>query len=65
MMKWLLEIFYKESMASDIGSLREIRHKSRWCSRCNHLCEKFGLMELVDLSWPQNFSNEGMTLLEI
>ena len=41
MVEWLLKIGYKESMVSDIG---------RACR-----CEKFGLMELVDLLWLQNF----------
>ena len=46
---WLLRIVYEESMVSDIGRacLKKIGFKSRWWARCNHLCEKFGQMELV------------------
>ena len=38
-------------MKGESGYLREIGYKSRCCARCKHLCEKFGLMELVDLLW--------------
>ena len=66
-MEWLRKIVYKESMVSDIGRAchRDIGYKSRWCTRFSHLCEKFGLMELVDLLWLLYFSNERMTLLEM
>ena len=65
-MVWLLKIDYKESMVSDIGRacMREIVYKSRWCARWSHLCEKFGLIELVHLLWLRNFSNEGMLEME-
>ena len=28
--------------------LMEVGYKSRWWARCNHVCEKFGLWELVN-----------------
>ena len=38
-------------MVSDIGiaCLMEVGYKSRWWARCNHVCENFGLWELVNL----------------
>ena len=64
--EWLLKIVYKESMVSDFGraGLGKIGYKSGWCAGCSHLCEKFCLMELVDLVWLRNFSNEGMECLK-
>ena len=64
MVDWLLRIVYEKSMVSDIGRacLMEIGYESRWWARCNHLCEKFGLMELVDLLWLRNISEEGMAM---
>ena len=29
--------------------LMEVGYKSRWWARCNHVCDKFGLWELVNL----------------
>ena len=48
---WLLMIVYEESLVSDIGRacLMEVGYKSRWWTRCNHVCDKFGLWELVNL----------------
>ena len=48
---WLLRIMYEESLVSDIGRacLMEVGYKSRWWERYNHVCEKFGLWELVNL----------------
>ena len=63
MVYWLIRIVYEESMVSDIGSacLGEIGYKSRWWSRCNHLCEKLA-RELVDLLWLRNIGKEGMAM---
>ena len=41
----------------------KIEYKSRLCAICHHVCEKFGLWELVNLLWLRNFTNEGMTML--
>ena len=64
-MDWLLRIVYEESLVSDIGRvcLKEVGYKSRWCARCNHVCNKFGLWELVNLLWLKNINKEGMTML--
>ena len=44
---WLRRIVYEESLVSDNGRacLREVGYKSR----CIHVCDKFGLWELVNL----------------
>ena len=59
---WLLRIVYEESLVSDIGRacLMEVGYKSRWWARCNHVCDKFGLWELVNLLWLKNINKEGM-----
>ena len=44
---WLLRIVYKERLVSDIG--RGWIYMSRWWARCNHICDKFGLWEMVNL----------------
>ena len=64
---WLLRIVYEESLVSDIGRacLMEVGYKSRWWARCNHVCEKFGLWELVNLLWLKNINKEGMAMLGI
>ena len=41
----------------------EIGYKPRWWARCNHVREKFGLWELVNLLWPRNINKEGMAML--
>ena len=48
---WLLRIVCEDSILSDMerACLREIGYKSIWWTRCNHLCEKFSLRELVYL----------------
>ena len=58
-------IVYEESLVSDIGRtcLMKIGYKSRWWERCNHVCEKFGLWELVNLLWLRHISKDGMTML--
>ena len=38
---------------------------SRWWARCNHVCDKFGLWELVNLQWLRNINKEGMAMLGI
>ena len=65
MVDWLLRIVYEESMISDIGRacLMEIVYKSKWWARCKHVCEKFGLWELVNLIWLRNISKEGIAIL--
>ena len=67
MVDWLLRIVYEDSMLSDIGRacLMGIGYKSIWWERCKHVCEKFGLWELVNLIWLRNISKEGMAMLEI
>ena len=62
---WLLRIVYEESLVSDIGRafLVEVEYKSRWWARCNHVCDKFGLWELVNLLWFRNINKEGMAML--
>ena len=64
---WLLRIVYEESLVSDIGRacLMEVGYKSRWWARCNHVCDKFGLWELVNLLWLKNINKEGMAMLGI
>ena len=41
----------------------EVRYTSRWWERCNHVCEKFGLWELVNLLLLMNINKEGMAML--
>ena len=62
---WLLRIVYEESLVSDIGRacLMEVGYKSRWWARFNHVCDKFGLWELVNLLWLKNINKEGMAML--
>ena len=64
---WLLRIVYEESLVSDIGRacLMEVGYKSRWWARCNHVCEKLGRLELVNLLWLRNINKEGMAMLGI
>ena len=65
MVDCLFRIVYEESMISDIGRacLMEIGYTSRWWVRCNPVCEKFGLCELVNLLWLRNISKEEMAML--
>ena len=62
---WLLRIVYEENLLSDIGRacLMEVGYKSRWWARYKHVCDKFGLWELVNLLWLKNINKEGMTML--
>ena len=41
----------------------EVVYNSRRCARCNYVCEKFGLSELVYLLWPRNINKEGIAKL--
>ena len=42
----------------------EVGYKSIWWARCNHVCDRFGLSELVNLLWFNNIINkEGMAML--
>ena len=49
MVKWMLRVVFEENMVSKIGRacLIEIGRKSRWWSRCRHICSRFGLLELI------------------
>ena len=38
-------------------------YKSRWWSRCRHLCSKSGLIQLVNLIWLREGSLNGMVKL--
>ena len=49
---WLLRIVYGESLVSDIE--RACLMEVGYTSRCNHVCDKFGLWELVNLLWLRN-----------
>ena len=62
---WLLRIVYEESLVSDIGRacLIEVGYKSSWWTRCNHVCDKFGLWKLVNLLWLRSINKEGMAML--
>ena len=47
----MVKVVFKENLVSEIGRacLIELECKSRWWSRCRHICSKFGLLELVNL----------------
>ena len=51
MVSWLLRIVFSENRMADLGRacLLEIGCKSGWWARCRHICNKFGLKELVNL----------------
>ena len=51
MASWLLRIVFSGNRMADLGSayLLEIRCKSGWWAWCRHICNKFGLKELVNL----------------
>ena len=40
--------------------MAEIGCKSRWCAQCRYICSKFGLIELVNLTWRKDASVNGM-----
>ena len=62
---WLLRIVYEKSLISDIGRacLMEIGYMSRWWVRCNYVCDKFGLWELVNLLWLRSINKEEIAML--
>ena len=43
----------------------EVGYKSGWWARCNHVCDKFGLWELVNRLWLRNINKEGIAMLGI
>ena len=60
-----LDVERSENMVSEIGRacLIEIGCKSRWWSRCRHICSKSGLSELVNLICLREVSVNGMVNL--
>ena len=42
--------------------MMEIGYKYIWWARCNHVCEKFGQWEIVNLIWFRNIYQEGMAI---
>ena len=58
-------IVSEESLVSDIGRacLMEVGYKSRWWVRNNHVCDMFGMWEMVNLLWLKNINREGMAML--
>ena len=56
---------FEENLVSEIGRacLIEIGCKSRWCSKCRHICSKFGPLELVNLICLREVSMNGMANL--
>ena len=65
MVKWMLKVVFEENLVSEIcrACLIEIGYKSRWCSRCRHICIKFGLFEFVNLIWLREVNLNGMVKL--
>ena len=65
MVKWMLKIVFEENLVSEIGRacLIELGCKSRWWSRCRHICSKVGLFEWVNLIWLREVSLNGMVKL--
>ena len=63
MVKWMVRVVFEENMVSEIGRacLFEIGCKSRWWSRCRHICRKF--LELVNLICLRGVSVNGMVNL--
>ena len=62
MVKWMLRVVFEENMVSENGRACqiEIGCKSRWWSRCRHICSKYGLLELVNLICLREVSVNGM-----
>ena len=65
MVKWMLNVVFEENMVSEIGRacLNEIGCKSRWWSRCRHICRRSGLLEFVNLICLREVSVNGMVNL--
>ena len=55
----------EENLVSEIGRafLIKIGCKSRWWSRCRHICSKSGLLEFVNLNCLREVSVNGMVNL--
>ena len=53
---------FEDNMVSENGRacLIEIGCKSRWWSRCRHICSKFGLLEFVNHIYLREVSVNGM-----
>ena len=66
-MKWMLRVVFEENMVSEIGRacLIEIGCKSRWWSKCRHICSTAGLLELVNLICLGEVSVKGIVNLGI
>ena len=58
MVKWMLKVVCEEKLVSEIGRacLNELGCKSRWWSRCRHICSKVWHFELVNLIWLREVS---------
>ena len=67
MVKWMLRVVFEKNLLSKIGRacLIEIECKSRWWSRCRHISNRFGLMELVNLIWLIEVTVNGMANLSM
>ena len=65
MVSWLLRIVFSENRMADLGRacLLEIGCKSGWWARCRHICNKFGLKELVNLICLGDVSVNGVDKL--
>ena len=65
MVKLMLKAEFEEHLVSEIGRecLIVLGCKSRWWSRCRHICSKYGLIELVNLIWLREVSLNGMVKL--
>ena len=61
----MLRVVFEENSVSEIGigCLIEIGCKSRWWSRCRHICSKFGLLKLINLISLREVSVNGMVNL--
>ena len=59
---WLLRMIFNRSVISEIGNacLVELGGKSRWWARCRHVCGKFGLDDLVNVTWLGDISVKGL-----
>ena len=38
-------------------------YESRWWARCNHVCDRFALWELMNVLQFRNINREGMAML--
>lgn len=67
MVSCLLRLVFKNNIVSEIGRacLTEIGGNSRWWSRLRHLCGKYGLNDLVNLTWLGFINREGLERLNL